>query len=178
MPRSRTAKAAAVIDASCLICLWHLDLLPKLVVRYDPVYIPRYVLDEVRRKGKRKHRLQAIIKQHPFLEICDVGDKYAAQLLYDRRLNPQARIDRGEAEAIIQGREREVSQILIDEKKGRKTAEQHSLNVRGTLSILKEFQRLGFIAEVKPLIEILQREQNFRISGKLLKRALEEAGEE
>lgn len=158
MPRSRTAKAAAVIDASCLICLMHLDLLPKLVVRYDPVFIPRYVLDEVRRKGKRKRRLQEIIEQHPFLEICDVGDRYTAQLLYDRRLNPRTKIHRGEAEAIIQGREREVSQILIDEKEGRKIAEQHSLKVRGTLGILKEFKRLGFIAAVKPLIEILRRE--------------------
>ena len=98
MPRPRFGKVAVVIDASCLIYLWHLDLLPSLVVRYYPIHIPRYVLEEVRRKGRSKRRLQELIRHNPFLKICDVNSEYDAQLLYDHDRNPSAAIDRGEAE--------------------------------------------------------------------------------
>src|SRR5436853_7824605 len=123
MPRSRFPRSLAVIDASCLICLLHLnyslphpDFLKALSLRYDAVYIPRYVQEEVRRKGRIKHRLQEIVEHHPILKICNVESEYDAQLLYNRSRNPLAPIDRGEAEVITQARERKIFEVLIDDK--------------------------------------------------------------
>jgi hypothetical protein len=178
MQRPRVGKIAVVIDASCLIYLWYLDVLPRLVVRYYPIHIPRYVLEEVRRKGRSKRRLQELIRHNPFLKICDVNNEYDVQLLYDHSRNPLAAIDRGEAEVIIQARELNISEVLIDDRKGRTVARQHSLNPRGVLGILKEFKRIGYIAEIRPLIEMIRKKPlNYRISEKLLKQELKEIGE-
>lgn len=176
MPRKKARIGAVVIDASCLICLWDLDLLPKLSLRYNTVYIPRHVLDEARRKGRAKKRLQELIEEYDaLLKVCDVGNPFDAQLLYDRFLNPESPIHRGEAEVIIQAREQGVSEVLIDDKDGRKIAMRHTLNVRGTLGVLIELKQIEIIEEVKPLIAKLG--SKLRISRKVLKEELEKVGE-
>jgi predicted nucleic acid-binding protein len=179
MPQSKKGLSAIVIDTSCLLYLWHLDLLPKLVIRYYPIYIPRHVLEEARRKGRSKQRLQRLLRDNPFLSECDVIDEYAAQLLYDRYRNPRARIDRGEAEVIIQARERGVATVLIDDLRGRKIAQQHNLNVRGILGLLKEFKKINYVEEVRPLIEKIRKKPfHYWIGEELLKKELKEIGEE
>lgn len=178
MPKLIHQKSSVVIDSSCFIHLERLGLLTQLVIRYEPVYIPRYVFEEVGRKGKRKHSLKLLLRQYPFLKICRIEDPYSVQLLSDRNLNPQAPIDRGEAEAIIQAQERGISEVLIDDRKGRGFAEKHSLQVKGTLGILMEFKRIGFVPEIKPLIDQLRQSRTFPISKKLIQAALREMNED
>lgn len=185
MPRSRFTKAVATIDASCLGCLLHLDLsfpdlnlFRALSLRYHTIHIPQHVWNEVSRKGRRRYTLQRLLQHHPFLKKCNVTDEYSAQLLYDRNRNPRAPIDRGEAEAIIQAREIGASEILIDDLDARKYAEAHSLNLRGTLGLLKELKRTGIIPEVKSLIEKCRTDIGFRLWDKLLKEVLSEVGED
>jgi len=177
MTRRGVPRSGAVIDASVLVFLLHLDLLPNLVIRYDVIYVPRYVLDEVARKGRARYRLRSVLKKYSFFEKCSVSDDISVRLLSDRALNPDARIDRGEAEAIVQARERKVGEVLIDEKKGRLIAERHSLSAHGLLGILKEFKRNGLIDEVRPLIAKLKRDLAYRIDERLLKKELAEIGE-
>lgn len=184
MSRPRFPKSFTVIDASCLICLLHLnDLLPQpdflqpLALRYQAVYIPRYVLEEVRRKGRFKHRLQEIIRRHPILEICDIESEYDAQLLYDPYQNPRALIDRGEAEVITQARERRIFEVLIDGRKGRIKAEELNLIVRGTVGLLIEFEKMGVIEEATPLIQMLRKANKLRLKENMFKEILKEAGE-
>ena len=117
MPRTQFQKSFTVIDASCLICLLHLNqslpqpnFLQALALRYQAVYVRRHVLEEVRRKGRIRHRMHELIQHHPILKICDINNQYDARLLYDRHLNPKARIHRGEAEVITQARERGISE--------------------------------------------------------------------
>ena len=153
MRRKNIEAESAVIDTSCLIHLWKLELISKLVVRFNRIYIPRYVEAETGRKGKLKNPLKELIKNNnPFLQICDIGNSYDVQLLYDRQLNPDANIDRGESEVIIQARERGISNVLIDDRKGRKMAVAHTLSVKGTLGILIELKRIGLIESVTPLL--------------------------
>ena len=176
MPRKRIRISEIVIDTSCLICLWELGFLPKLALRYNTVHIPRHVFEEARRKGRVKRRLQELIGNYDsLLKICDIGNAYDAQLLYDRFRNPDARIDGGEAEVIIQARELGVSEVLIDEPKGRTVATLHTLSVRGTLSVLIELKLNGLIAEVQPLVVKLGKK--LRIKHELLKQELEKVGE-
>ena len=111
------------------------------------------MLKEVGRKGKSKNRLKEPLENYyPFLQICDVGNPFDAQLLYDRQRNPEAAVDRGESEVIIQARERGVSNVLIDDRKGRKMAVAHTLSVKGTLGILIELKRIGLIESASPLL--------------------------
>ena len=182
MGRHRAA-SAAVIDSSCLICLLHLDtsldlqLIRSLVVRYEAVYIPAYVLEEVGRKGKTRHGLQRLLQRYSFLKRCTVGDEYTARLLYDLRLSPEARIHRGEAEVITQARELMVEEVLMDDRRGRRIAQRHGLRVRGILSLLKDFKRIDIIPAVRPLIQKLRDDGKCRMTATLLKQELEEIGE-
>lgn len=184
MPQIRFQRSFTVIDASCLICLLHLnrslsqtDFLQALALRYQAVYVPRYVLEEVRRKGRIRHRMREIIQRYPILEICEVVNQYDAQLLYDRHRNPKARIHRGEAEVITQAREREISEVLIDDRKGRKMAERHTLVAKGTARLLIEFKRTGIIEEAQPLIQLLRNAGKLWLSEDELTKLLAEVGE-
>lgn len=183
MPRSRFVKLKAVIDTSCLRCLLLLDLsFPQynlfraLFLRYYSVHIPRHVVNEISRKGRKRGQLNRVLQQYPSLMKCNVLDQYAAQLLYDRKRNPGATIDRGEAEAIIQAREIGAAEVLIDERQGTKIAQAHSLSVKGVLGLIKEFKLNGIIPEAKPLFEECRR-HGFWIADELFNRILEEIGE-
>jgi len=158
MSRKNIEADSTVIDTSCLIHLWQLELISKLVIRFNTIYIPRYVEEETRRKGKLKRQLKELIRNHsPYLQICDIGNSFDVQLLYDRQLNPDANIDRGESEVIIQARERGISTVLIDDRKGKNLAEKHTLKVFDLLDILGILKRNNIIDEVKPFIDRLGR---------------------
>jgi len=183
MPSSRFLKSQAVIDTSCLQCLMELELsFPKygllraLSLRYYAIHIPQHVWNEIARHGRRRSQLQRLLKDYPFFRRCSVGDDYNAKLLYDRQTNPKARIDRGEAEAIIQAREREISEVLIDEKKGRRIAQAHTLNPRGIVGIIKEFKLNEIIPEAAPLFEECRRNR-FRLPEREVEEVLREIGE-
>jgi predicted nucleic acid-binding protein len=147
MASSQFRKSEAVIDTSCLQCLMQLDsafpeyrLLRALTLRYYAIYIPKQVWNEFARHGHRRAQLQRLRKNHSIFKQCTIGDDHSARLLYDRQTNPKAQIDRGEAEAIIQARERGISDVLMDEKRGRKIAEAHTLEPRGVIGIIKELK--------------------------------------
>jgi uncharacterized protein len=178
MQRRRRAGATAVIDTSCLPNLLHLNLLSKIVLRYGTVYIPKYVVHEVTDKWYHPDELRRVLKQYAFLKKCSVGDEARVKLLHDKRTNPHAPIHRGEAEAIVQASERRASDVLIDERAGTRIAQQHNLNVKSTLELLKDFKLMGVIPEMKPLIAHLRsRERSFWLSDSVVKRALEDVDE-
>jgi predicted nucleic acid-binding protein len=120
-----------------------------LVIRYDIIYVPKYVREEFRRKGRIKRQFNHFLQEYKFLQICEIGNFFDVQLLYDKRTNPDARIHRGEAEVIIQARERGTLEVLIDDSRGKKVAEAHTLLVRSTSDVLEEFERIGIISSVE-----------------------------
>lgn len=183
MPRSRFQKSEAVIDASCLLCMLALnrafpgyDLLNALSLRYYSVHIPQHVWNEVSRKGRTRRSLKRVIAKYPFFQRCSVGSQHDAKLLYDRQTNPRARIDRGEAETIIQARERGISEVLIDERRGTMMALAHNLNPRGIVGIIREFKLNDIIPEARPLFDAC-RQNRFWLSDKLIEEVLRETGE-
>lgn len=177
MPRRRRTAGTAVIDTSCLLNLFHLALISKIHLCYSTVYIPRYVLSEAE-KWHHPDELRRLLKHYSVLKKCSVGDKHQAELLDDPRLNPDAQIDRGEAEAIVQAKERGVSEVLIDERKGTKTAQEHSLNVKGTLGLLRDLERMRIILQVAPLIaQLRSTPRGFWLSDAVVNQVLNEVGE-
>jgi predicted nucleic acid-binding protein len=106
-----------------------------------------------------------------------IAEPIRVSLLCDPRTPSSARIDQGEAEAIIQASERSAVDVLIDERRARRIAEGHSLNVCGLLGLLKDFKRNALIKQVGPLIAKLKNDLDYRINTNLLIRELAELGE-
>jgi uncharacterized protein len=77
------------------------------------------------------------------LRRSDIADILAAEL------------DRGEAEAIALALQEKADWLLIDERVGRRFAQRVGLKVKGTLGILLEGMRRGYIEDLQPLLDIL-----------------------
>jgi predicted nucleic acid-binding protein len=84
-------------------------------------------------------------------------------------------LDAGEAGAIALAVERGAF-LLMDERAGRNVAAAHRLGFLGTLGILVEAKRHGYLAEVRPSIDALERE-GFWVGAALRARVLRETGE-
>ncbi len=76
-------------------------------------------------------------------------------------------IDAGEASAIALAMESENSLLILDDSKGRKTAERLNLLYTGTLGIILKAKKVGVITSVKPIFQKIQ-QTNFRFSKKVL----------
>jgi predicted nucleic acid-binding protein len=192
-PKARKAKTEAVIDTSCLTCLLYLGLLQELVWLYETIRIPRHVWNEVyqwneeRRKQEGKpsiYQLQSLVRrEHSLFKKCYVTDAYRVQVLTDRKQNPKTFIHRGEAEAIIQASELQirghnVTQVLIDERKGAEIAQKvFGFNVRGTAGILALLERDRIIEEkARGLLERCRDDIGFHISEQVINQVLKEYG--
>jgi len=86
-------------------------------------------------------------------------------------------IDLGEAEAIILALELKADLIFMDERRGRALAATYGLKVTGLLGILLQSKGQGLISLVKPVMDRLIEEADFRISSDLYATVLRNAGE-
>ena len=86
-------------------------------------------------------------------------------------------LDPGEAEAIVLAIELKADALLIDEKKGRKIAQEYGIVITGLLGILIDSKAENLIQEVKPILDRLIFEIGFRISPKLYQDILEKVNE-
>jgi predicted nucleic acid-binding protein len=94
----------AVVDASPLINLTHLNLARDLALFFDRVYVPRAVQEEVNRKGRFRYRLNKLYKTGFFVR-CLTADRFNVQLL-------RAELDKGESEALIQAQEKQAPYFI------------------------------------------------------------------
>lgn len=62
--------------------------------------------------------------------------------------------------------------LLIDERKGRKIAQDHGILITGLIGVLIEAKSNELIKEVKPLLDKLIFEIGFRINPKLYQEVL------
>ena len=150
-----------VSDTSCisnLLIIGRADLLSQL---FGEVVIPVAVRDELRVK-------------HPslpaFVNVGAVSDHAAVAAL-------SARLDEGEAEAIVLACELKADFLLMDETDGREEALRRGLHVIGLLGVLVEAKRLGFLPEVRPLLDRLERDAVFWFSAKIRQQILTLVGE-
>ena len=66
-------------------------------------------------------------------------------------------LDQGEASSIALALSFESSLLIMDEKKGRKKAQEYNLEVIGSLGVLLKAKELGVIAAVKPILVTLKK---------------------
>src|SRR6266446_5605965 len=90
------------------------------------------------------------------------GETYTAQWIVRGMLERSdvanilaAELDRGEAEASALALQEKADWLLIDERVGRRFAQQVGLKVKGTLGVLLEGVRRGFIDDLQTLLDML-----------------------
>lgn len=147
-----------------LIKINRIDLLEKL---FDEVLIPEAVFDELTTNSFFANET-AIVKSSTFLKKTSVQNKKSLQIL-----QAASGLDDGESQAIILADELKSDVLIIDEKKGRKVAQQLGITITGTIGILIQAHDEGMISsdEIKQYLEQLKN-SNIRLSDSLIQQAL------
>jgi predicted nucleic acid-binding protein len=131
-----------------LVLIDEIDVLPKLFVE---VVVPPSVLDELTR-AKTPQKVRGWAESpHAWLKI-------AAPI---HRLPSTALLGDGEADAISLAKERQIIDLLIDERRGRNIARREGLVPLPTLAVLERAAIAGLL-QLRPTIERLQ-QTNIRI---------------
>src|SRR5687767_11283958 len=136
-----------IADASCLITLdniHEIDLLPKL---YKEIFVTPEVADEVGDSLPEWAR-QRSSSNHSLIE----------QLSADLEI--------GEATSIALALELSDCLLIIDEKKGRRTAKQLGIDITGTFGIVMKGIEDGLIEAPNTIVDRLER-AGFRLSESL-----------
>ena len=155
-----------ISDASTLIGLARIGQLNLLRKLYSQIIIPQAVFEEV---SKEKKAGSEKISKASYIKIEKVKDEIAIKFLLGN-------LGRGESEVLVLAKEKQADLILIDEKKARKMARRAGFKVMGILGLLLVSKRNGFISNIKAFIDELNK-QGFRLSNRVIKKILKEAGE-
>jgi predicted nucleic acid-binding protein len=148
---------AIIADTSCLIIY---DKINKLEILRD-TFIELIVTDEVAE---------------------EFGDELPAWIAIKRITNKNQYLElaknlgKGEASSISLALEFDASLLIIDERKGRKVAEEMKIDIIGSLGVLIKAKETGKIESVKEILNLIDK-TNFRISNSLKEQVLKKAGE-
>ena len=142
-----------------LAAIGQLDLLRQL---YSRVIIPEAVYNEMVNINKIVPgavevqtlswiQTQTVIN---FLQVTEIQENNES-------------IHLGEAEAIILSLEMKADLLLMDERRGRIVATNYGINITGLLGVLIQAKKQGLIPAIKPLIDQLTTQANFRVNPQL-----------
>jgi len=146
-----------ISDTSCLIALDRIGRIDLLQKTFGVIYTTRIVAEEFEDTLPN------------WIVIKEVIDIYRIEQL-------KLSLDPGEASAISLALETENSILIIDEKKGRKAAQDLNISIIGTLKVLLIAKNRGVISSVKQVINELQK-QSFRFNKAIVAEILILAGE-
>ncbi len=161
-------KLIAVADASFVIGIslceqW--DILKALV---ETLIIADKVWEEVVERGEGKPG-EKELRQATFVKRQTVSNTSAVTML-------MATLDKGEAETLVLATELSVTNVFVDDLRGRKVAQSLGLQTVGVAGFLLFGKKKSKIKAVRPLLLQLQ-QKGFRLSSRLIDAVLEEAGE-
>lgn len=145
-------KKIIISDTSCLIALTKIERLVLLKDIFGQVIISKEVQEEF---GLDLPEWIKVVK--------NTNTKKQTEL--------EGKLDKGEASAIALALTFEDSILIIDEKKGRKIAQDLDLEIIGTLRILLLAKEKNLIENIKSEVEKLN-QQGFRFSKAIINKLL------
>ena len=166
-----------VSNAGPLIALGKLGQLGLLLKLYDEILIPRLVYDEVVINGLRLGAPEAQTVDW----LIQQGHIRVVELTLPSPLPFWAEpIDIGEAQVILLAQQQAAGWALIDNAHARRAARQVSLPLKGTIGLLLESFRRGYLTlqEFELLIQDIQARPELWISERLCEWALARARQE
>ncbi len=149
---------AIISDTSCIITLESIDKLKLLKDLYEKVIITEIISNEY---------------GLPLPEFIKVDNP--SNLKYQKLL--ENIVDAGEASAIALCLEMEKPLLIIDDFEGRKLARNLDINITGTLGVLINSKKTGYIKDLKSVLDEVKNKTKFRIKDELVNEALKLAGE-
>ena len=152
-----------------LAAINQLNLLQRL---YTRLVIPTAVYNEMVRVDKLVPGAVEV-QTLPWIQTQTIATSQQVKMLRESEKN----IDLGEAEAIILALELKADLLLMDERRGREVAMRYGLQITGLLGVLLQAKGNRLIPAVKPLMEQLIEQADFRVSNQLYATILEFAGE-
>jgi predicted nucleic acid-binding protein len=157
-----------VSDASPLIALAKLDLLELLLDVFSEVHIPQsvYLETTINRHRVDSQRIHDFVTEFATLH----ADQQSREYEQFRSI-----LDEGESQALALAKKLDCG-VLIDERLGRRVAQQSALPVVGIMGVLLQAKAMGKIKTIRPLIEELL-EHNYRLSKRVIDLVLSKAGE-
>jgi predicted nucleic acid-binding protein len=158
-----------VSDTSPIISLAAIERLDILERMYDSILIPPSVYREIAVVGAGQPG-SIEVQTFPWIET---GPLSQPALVARLRLE----LDQGEAEAIALAVQEGADLLLLDERRGRGAAFRLGLRVLGTLGVLIDAKRRGYVNEVRPILDGLMAEAGFWVSPQLYARVMDIASE-
>lgn len=157
-----------VSDSTPLITLMKVQRLDILMDMFGEVLIPSAVFSEVTENENYREEAD-LIKESDYIRVVTVEDNERVAFL-QRAVG----LDLGESEAIIYADNERADLLLMDEIAGRKVAQNMKLPITGSLGIIVQAFRKGYISahEAEDILEGI-RNANRHISARLLKDALD-----
>jgi predicted nucleic acid-binding protein len=157
-----------VSDTSPVLNLARIGRLGLLPLLYKQVLIPSTVYEELMDSSDLPLALD--LASEPWLIVAMAKDQRHVQEL-------RADLDAGEAEAIVLAIEHRADLLLVDERRGRRTATAAGLKIMGLLGVVAEAKRVHLIDLGKPVLDELIQIARFWIGPDLYDEVLRELGE-
>ncbi len=149
-----------VSDSTTLIALQRIERFDVLKNLFEQVLIPEKVYNEL------CHKERAVLRD-PFFVTNKITDRLLYKLL-------SKSLDAGESEAITLAVEMKLP-LIIDEKKGRKIAQNMDITVIGLLGILILSTKRKIVSSKEAVaIYVKAKKNNFRVSEQLESQFLEQ----
>jgi len=143
---------------TALLTVGEAEILPRL---FGDVVIPSAVEAELVRSHPT---LPTWLRVQPLQDAAKAG-RYAQS------------VDRGEAEALALAEELHADHLLIDERKGRRLAQQHGVPVVGLLGVVLLAKRAQLIPSARALLNRLDQDAGIYLTDELKNSALKTVGE-
>ncbi|MDY7015308.1 MAG: DUF3368 domain-containing protein [Cyanobacteriota bacterium] len=158
-----------VSDTSPITSLPAVGQLHLLQQLYNSIIIPQAVYDEM---TSLDYPVPGAVEVQtlPWIQTRQVTN-----LVLVRQF--QTELDEGESEAIALALELQADLLVIDEYPARKVASRLGLNIVGVLGVFLNAKRRSLIPTVKPVMDDLIVQANFRIGEQLYADILQFAGE-
>ncbi len=148
---------AIIADTSCLIIYDKINKLEILRDTFVELIVTYEVAEEFGDELPAWIAIKRITNKNQYLELAK-------------------NLGKGEASSITLALEFDASLLIIDERKGRKVAEEMKIDIIGSLGVLIKAKETGKIESVKEILNLIDK-TNFRISNSLKEQVLKKAGE-